>query len=163
MIIFLGMNSNMDIKKKLEETERTDKALITKIKNIKDTIGYLNDEIVSLAEKRIALSDDCCNAIFDELISTAKDENVKTHLKALRYSCRAIRCRERNLEIALNSNIANIEVGSIVTDIPYFNKYDNGNGCKIFVSEILSSLLSITTQNNIVTKITSQKVQWREL
>ena len=58
----------MDIKKKLEETEQADKALINKIKNIKDTIGYLNDEIVSLAEKRIALSDDCCNVIFDELL-----------------------------------------------------------------------------------------------
>ena len=158
MTIFLGMNINMDIKKKLEETERADKVLINKIKNIKDTIGYLNDEIVSLAEKRIALSDDCCNVIFDELLKTAKDENVKTYLKALRYSCRAIRCRERSLDIALNSNIANIEVGSIVTDIPHFNAYNNGNGCKIYVNKTLSSLLSITTFNDVVTEIALQKV-----
>ena len=148
----------MDIKKKLEETARADRVLINRIKNIKDTIGYLNDEIVSLAEKRIALSDDCCNDVFDELLKTAKDENVKTHLKALRYSCRATCCRERSLDIALNSNIANIEVGSIVTDIPHFNAYNNGNSCKIYVNKTLSSLLSITTFNNAVTEIAQQKV-----
>lgn len=148
----------MDIKKLLEETECADRELVIKIENIKDAIKHLNSEITSLIDERIALNENCRNAVFDELLKTAKDENIKTHLKALRYSCRAIRCRERSLEIALNSNIANIGVGSIVTDILHFDVYNNGNDCKIYVNKILSSLLSITTFNDVVTEITLQKV-----
>ena len=43
------------------------------------------------------------------------------------------RLRKKCLNTAIESNIANIEIGSIVTDIPYFDKYNIGNGAKTLV------------------------------
>ena len=145
----------MDIKELLEETECADRELVIKIENIKDAIKRLNSEITSLIDERIALNENCHNAIFDELLKTAKDENVKVHLKVLRRLSEVPRYRERCLDIAIDSNIANIEVGSVVADIPHFNVFKSENGCKIYTNEMMFSLLYITTLNDIVTEITT--------
>ena len=124
----------MDIKKLLEETECADRQLVIKIESI---------------------NENCRNAVFDELLKTAKDENVKAHLKVLRRLSEVSRYRERCLDIAIDSNIANIEVGCVVADIPHFNVFKGENGCKIYTNEMMFSLLYITTLNDIVTEITT--------
>lgn len=58
----------------------------------------------------------------------------------------------------VESNITDLEVGSVVADIPHFNVFKGENGCKIYTNEMMFSLLYITTLNDVVTEITRQKV-----
>jgi hypothetical protein len=102
------------------------------------------------------MNERCCDEVFDELLKTTKDATIKEHIKVLKYMSNTAHLRKKCLNTAIDSNIANIEVGSIVTDIPYFDKYDIGNGVKVYINKKLFSLLSIYTLNDVVVEITLQ-------
>lgn len=146
----------MDIKKKLEEVECVNNLLVAEMQVIQDSIDSQSKKLAELEEKRCELNERCCNEVFDELLETAKDATIKEHIKVLKYMSNTARLRKKCLNTAIDSNIANIEVGSIVTDIPYFDKYDIGNGVKVYINKKLFSLLSIYTLNDVVVEVTLQ-------
>lgn len=146
----------MDIKKRLEETECANNLLVAEMQVIRNNIDSQTKKLKELEEKYYEMNERCCDEVFDELLKTAKDKTVKEFIKVLKYMSNTARLRKKCLNTAINSNITNIEVGSIVTDIPYFDKYDIGNGMKVYMNKKLFSLLSIYTLNNVVVEITLQ-------
>lgn len=144
---------NMNIKKKLQETECANNLLMSRMNDIRDNVDSQIEKIRELEEKRCEMNERCCNEVFDELLETTKDATVKEFIKVLKYMSKAERLRKRCLNNAIDSNITNIEVGSKVTDIPYFDMFDMGNNRKVYINKKLFNLLSITTQNDIVTEI----------
>lgn len=148
----------MDIKKKLEEVECANNLLVAEMQVIQDSIDSQSKKLAELEEKRCELNERCCNEVFDELLTAAKDATIKEHIKVLKYMSNTARLRKKCLNTAIDSNIANIEVGSKVTDIPYFDMFDIGNGSKVYINKKLFNLLSITTQNDVVTEIILKEV-----
>lgn len=145
----------MDIKKKLEEIECANNLLVAEMQVI-HSIDSQSKKLAELEEEYCEMNERCCNEVFDELLETAKDATIKEHIKVLKYMSNTARLRKKCLNTAIDSNITNIEVGSIATDIPYFDKYDIGNGMKVYINKKLFSLLNIYTLNDVVVEITLQ-------
>lgn len=148
----------MDIKKKLEEVECVNNLLVAEMQVIQDSIDFQSKKLKELGKKHYEMNERCCDEVFDELLKTTKDETIKEFIKVLKYMSKAKRLRKKCLNTAIDSNIANIVVGSKVTDIPYFDMFDIGNGSKVYINKKLFNLLSITTQNNVVTEIILKEV-----
>lgn len=149
----------MDIKKKLEEVECVNNLLVAEMQVIQDSIDFQSKKLKELGKSIMKwMNERCCDEVFDELLKTTKDETIKEFIKVLKYMSKAKRLRKKCLNTAIDSNIANIVVGSKVTDIPYFDMFDIGNGSKVYINKKLFNLLSITTQNDVVTEIILKEV-----